>query len=204
MRGIALEGSNQEKENLRYWLSIGSYGFFEKRSLSTAPHVVVLVFDIMLRSLQKMISSVDSLKGLSPQLELYCNVIQQATNEGLDVYIALTHLDLYEEKAASTVVTATPNTTAAEAVQSEETRIGETFADKLSDLSSKLSRALAKGGAIVPCNRIFVVENYRARKNICDPRIELAALELLDALVDSADAHLVQKCKFRKDGCVVA
>jgi GTPase SAR1 family protein len=195
LKGVALEGSNQEKENLRYWFSVGSMGFFEQRSLSTSPHAVVLVFNILLRSLQKMVSSADSSKEMSPQLELYCGVIQQARREGLEVFICLTHLDVFEEREAASA--ASPQT-------SEETRVGEAVQPLLNDLAQKLSRALSRGGADVPSNRIYVVENYRATKNDADARVELAALELLETLIDSADAHLMRKCQEKKEGCSVS
>ena len=59
------------------------------------------------------------------------------------------------------------------------------------------------GGAEVASSRIFVVENYRATKNGTDARVELAALELLESLADSADGQLLRKCQTRKEGCSV-
>lgn len=172
IRGVALEGSNQERESLRYWIKVGNLGLFQKRSLASMPHVVVLVFDVTLRSLRKMVAAGDS--SASPHLAVYNSVVRQARLEGAEVYVALTHMDALEA--------AQPHD-----AQGRETRVGETVAAVVADLKAGLSKALQHQ---VPPENISLIENYRVDKHGEDPRVELAALELLDALVGSAEAFI--------------
>lgn len=64
-------------------------------------------------------------------------------------------------------------------------------------------RSLSYNGRNVPVSHIFAAENYRADKNASDARIDLAATELLDALIDSADEFIAFNCP-RRSTCVVS
>lgn len=195
LKGVLLEGSNQEQENFRYWFMLGQLGFFAHSSLASSPHAVVLVFNVMLRSLQKMISSAER-EVDSPQLQTYASVVSQAHQNGLEVFIALTHLDMYEAERRT-------EAGSTDASERGDTRVGEGVRPEISELSTKLSHALDLKGAHVPPQNIFAVENYRVSLNTPDDRIELATLEFLDVLVDAADKFVVQHCPLKR-GCVLS
>ena len=177
IRGVAMEGSNQEHENLRYWLKIGNLGLFQKRTLADTPHVVVLVFDITLRSLQKMVRAGGQSPASSPHLMVYNNVVRQARLEGLEVFVALTHMDALEAAQSDDA-------------RDRETRVGETVSTVVADLKVALSEALDNQ---VPPENINLIENYRVDKHGEDPRVELAALELLEALVSSGESFIAAR-----------
>ena len=178
IRGVAMEGSNQEHENLRYWLKLGNLGLFQKRTLADTPHVVVLVFDVTLRSLQKMISAGGQRStASSPHLMVYNDVVRQARLEGLEVFVALTHMDALEAAQS-------------DEARGRETRVGETVSTIIADLKVGLSNALQSQ---VPPENINLIESYRVVKHSEDPRVELAALELLEALVTSSESFIAAR-----------
>ena len=100
--GTLQDGSTLEQLNLRYWLTIGSIQFLQHTSLETSPHALLLVFDASLNSLNKLIN-IDLTKDSEwetkvPQLACYHQVLDRAKEHGLEVFICLTHIDLYEKQ----------------------------------------------------------------------------------------------------------
>jgi hypothetical protein len=93
------EGSTIEKQSLRYWITMGSMGFFQQSKPDTSPHVVLMVFDASLKSLQKILNvdfSHPDWKNKVPQLVCYHAVLDAAARAGLHVHVALTHVDVME------------------------------------------------------------------------------------------------------------
>mmetsp|Transcript_28973 Transcript_28973/g.37528 ORF Transcript_28973/g.37528 Transcript_28973/m.37528 type:complete len:141 (+) Transcript_28973:104-526(+) len=127
-------------------------------------------------------------KGSNAQLQCYRKVVSQAQQQGLEVFVALTHLDLLEKEKAP----------------DKETRIGESVLDQVQEYRRKLSAALtysekaSKGQAPISCSvpedNIFVVENYRKNKFTQNSTIDLAALELLESLINAADRYVGANC----------
>mmetsp|Transcript_10862 Transcript_10862/g.16537 ORF Transcript_10862/g.16537 Transcript_10862/m.16537 type:complete len:392 (-) Transcript_10862:237-1412(-) len=190
--GVLKDGSTVEEQNLRYWITIGSLGFFESSAIDSAPHVILLVFDASLKSLNKVLNvdfSDAEWENKVPQLACYHRVLDKARERDLDVFVCLTHIDVYERQRG--VVEG-----------GEETRVGEAVQEELDDLMEKLSKSLSHGDRNLPMSHIFVVENYRSGKNSSDARIDLAATELLDALVESADDYIGFHCP-KKSSCVI-
>jgi len=192
LQGKLTEGSSIEQENYRYWFTLGNMGLFVKTSLETSPHVVVLVFDASLRSVKKMAEG----KEGGSQLECYRKVISQAQKQGLEVFVALTHLDQLEEGSP----------------RAKQGRIGEAALEKVLDFRKKLSLALTisdkesvKSGTSchVPEENVFVIENYRKDNFVQNASIDLAALELLESLVDAADCYVGENCPMPKH-CLIS
>jgi hypothetical protein len=148
--GTLQDGSTLEQLNLRYWLTIGSIKFLQLTSLETSPHVLLLVFDASLNSLNKLIN-IDFSKDLEwenrvPQLACYHQVIDRAKEHDLEVFICLTHIDLYEkQKRKKMNETKEDETNEAQKEKKESRdeenhkRIGEDVQDELDLLIEKLS-----------------------------------------------------------------
>lgn len=80
---------------------IGNTGFFKLTSLESTPHVLLLVFDASLKSLNRILNAnFDDSKWQDnlPQLVCYHKVIKRAYDEGMEVFICLTHMDIYEKQ----------------------------------------------------------------------------------------------------------
>ncbi|CAE7443509.1 unnamed protein product, partial [Symbiodinium microadriaticum] len=99
--GVLKEGSSVEEQNLRYWITIGSLGFFESSNLHDTPHVILLVFDASLKSLHKVLNvdfSDHEWENKVPQLACYHRVLDRAKEKELDVFVCLTHIDVFERQ----------------------------------------------------------------------------------------------------------
>eukprot|EP00752_Nemacystus_decipiens_P003389 g3136.t1 len=91
LQGKVEEGSAVDKQNYKYWFMLGNLGFFSTASLAAAPHVVVLVFDVTLRSFQQMLR-----ERASNELCLcYRKIVRRAAKQGHEVFAVLTHIDAY-------------------------------------------------------------------------------------------------------------
>ena len=83
---------------------LGQFGIGPVSSLESAPHVVVLVFDVTLRSFEAMLRTCGSdsvAPGAHhaqppPLVRCYRSVLRRARQHGLTVFAALTHIDAYE------------------------------------------------------------------------------------------------------------
>jgi hypothetical protein len=102
------------------------------------------------------------------------------------VFVALTHVDALVNQLSS------PEAKEA-AERSADRRVDEEVQAYTEQLRMKLTGCLSHGGRPITFDRIFVVENYREGHNDPDPSIDLAAAELLEAIVDAADSHVLEK-----------
>lgn len=131
--GVLKEGSSVEEQNLRYWITIGSLGFFESSNLHDTPHVILLVFDASLKSLSRVLNvdfSDSEWENKVPQLACYHRVIDRAREKDLDVFVCLTHIDIYERQRGIA------------AVDDEDRmhqRVGEAVQEELDAMMGKLS-----------------------------------------------------------------
>lgn len=133
VKGTLEDGSAVENQHTRYWITIGSIGFFETSSLETCPHVILLVFDASLKSLQKVLNvdfSNPEWENQAPQLACYHRVLDRAEERRLDVFVCLTHIDILEKQMGG--VTEEQNAT--------ERRVGEPVQEQLDELVDKLAR----------------------------------------------------------------
>eukprot|EP00611_Tribonema_gayanum_P001492 TRINITY_DN1109_c0_g1_i3.p1 TRINITY_DN1109_c0_g1~~TRINITY_DN1109_c0_g1_i3.p1 ORF type:complete len:295 (-),score=59.50 TRINITY_DN1109_c0_g1_i3:1073-1957(-) len=106
LEGKLLPGSTAESRNYRYWFMLGQFGIGPISSLASAPHAVVLVFDVTLRSFEAMLRTCgcDTANGSGQQpqqqppalVRCYRSVLRRARQYGLEVFAALTHVDAYE------------------------------------------------------------------------------------------------------------
>ncbi|KAJ1460340.1 hypothetical protein M885DRAFT_612398 [Pelagophyceae sp. CCMP2097] len=177
-------GSTQERESLYYWAVVAKAGLgrlVKHSELAAAPHALVVVFDATLRSFKRMVSDAGA---PSPQRDCYRTVIGHARAAGLGVFCVLTHVDVLADNADGADGDATAS------AGESEVRVGEKIRGRVDALRNALSAAL--GADAVPPERIFAIENYRCHKNSPDDALELAALELLAAVVDSSEAYLQQ------------
>jgi GTPase SAR1 family protein len=153
--GTLRDGSTLEQMNLRYWLTIGSLHFLPQTTLETSPHVLLLVFDASLSSLNKLLN-IDFTKDMEwenrvPQLACYHQVLDQAKESELEVFICLTHIDLYEKqrkrkREEETHKNEFPGEENAKDEDEEghsDKRIGEDVQDELEYLIEKLSEWLS-------------------------------------------------------------
>jgi hypothetical protein len=131
--GVLREGSTVEDQNLRYWITIGSLGFFESTTLEDTPHVILLVFDASLKSLNKVLNvdfTDNEWENKVPQLACYHRVIDRAREKDLDVYVCLTHIDVYERQRG---------TVGADDESRSHQRVGEAVQEELDKMTEKLS-----------------------------------------------------------------
>ena len=80
--GAVREGSTQERASLRYWAllsKVGLGGLLRSAEAADCPSVVVLVFDLTLRSFLKMLRASDD----DPQLGCYRKIAAHAKAQGL-------------------------------------------------------------------------------------------------------------------------
>lgn len=190
VHGHVKDGSTLERESLYFWALVSRAGlgrFVRHAELASAPHALVLVFDVTLRSFAKLLDEPEN----SVQLACYRKVARHARDRGLATFVVLTHVDVYEKNVAF-----------GETKDEAPRRVGEAAADTLLALRTRL--ALAFADHLVPTNRIFPIANYNAAANDHDDTVELAALELLEAVVDAAEAHLVHQCSKKDDMCLVS
>lgn len=215
--GKLREGSTPERESLHYWAMLARVGlgrFVRQSELARCPHCIVLAFDVTLRSFERLLTE-GARADASPQLTCYRNVARHAKAHGLAVFVALTHVDVYEGSRAhqaSTQTGTTASTTSSGASSSAaedeastcERRVGEKVLTELDAAKRRLSEAL--GADLVPPERVFAITNYHVSANSRDHAIELAILEFLSQIVDAADKY-VQNCapiQQRPQRCAVA
>ncbi|CAN0485278.1 unnamed protein product, partial [Phaeothamnion confervicola] len=55
LQGKLRPGSSVDHRNFRYWFMLGQFGFFNTANLHTSPHVLVIVFDVTLRSFETLL-----------------------------------------------------------------------------------------------------------------------------------------------------
>ncbi|CAM9692941.1 unnamed protein product [Ectocarpus sp. 12 AP-2014] len=91
LQGKVEEGSAVDKQNYKYWFMLGNFGFFSTASLAAAPHVVVLVFDVTLRSFQQMLREPEA----NELCRCYRKIVRRAAKQGHEVFAVLTHIDAY-------------------------------------------------------------------------------------------------------------
>lgn len=153
VEGTLKDGSTLEELNLRYWLNIGSIQFLKITSLETSPHVLLLVFDASLNSLNKILNvNFDDLEWENkvPQLSCYHQVLDRAKKSELDVYICLTHIDVYEKKKKLEKKLNSENNTEE---NDENKRVGEDVQDELDELIEKLSRRSVIFNYLISCSK---------------------------------------------------
>lgn len=106
------------------------------------------------------------------------------------MFVALTHVDTLVHQLSQE-----EGKTAEE--RRGDRRVDEDVQASTDQLRTKLSGCLSHGGRDVTPDKIFVVENYRKGHNEPDPSIDLAAAELLEAVVDAADVFVLDQLPVR-------
>eukprot|EP00903_Cladosiphon_okamuranus_P014536 g13483.t1 len=91
LQGKVEQGSAPDNQNYKYWFMLGNFGFFSTASLAAAPHVVVLVFDVTLRSFQRMLRE----RAANELCLCYQKIVRRAAKQGHEVFAVLTHIDAY-------------------------------------------------------------------------------------------------------------
>mmetsp|Transcript_27384 Transcript_27384/g.35566 ORF Transcript_27384/g.35566 Transcript_27384/m.35566 type:complete len:416 (-) Transcript_27384:234-1481(-) len=185
LKGKLLPGSTEEKKMYRYWFMVGSFGLFSVSNLSSCPHVVVLVFDITLRSFGNML--LDFEEGEENELNtLYKQVIQRATKQGQQSFVALTHVDKFEPNSEDDLFLD---------VDFNDYNRERDLQKIIDNIKDRLSAALSTETAGITQERIFAVENYRKEKYIQDPMLDLSVLEFLENVVVSANYYVSTEYK---------
>ena len=190
--GCLKQGSTQERASLHYWALLSKVGLgslFRKTEVAHCPSVVVLVFDVTLRSFAKMLKARDD----DPQLDCYREIAAHARAQGLSCLAVLTHVDVLERRkeddddaddAGRADATASPR------------RVGEGLDGDLGVLKRDLAAALGAdrtGAPLLPADHVYALVNYHVHKNDPDATVDLAALEFLAAMVDHGEAFLLKK-----------
>jgi len=193
LEGKLLPGSTEEKKMYRYWFMLGSFGFFTSASLANSPHVLVLVFDMTLRSFRNIL--LDFQDGADNELLcLYRKIIHRAASQGQKCFVALTHVDKFELTEDDTYI---------EDVDLKTYTREADLRRVVDQLKLKLSAALSFGASPIPVEHILALENYRKDKYIQDPVLDLSVLEFLDSVVEDANRFVSEH--YRPAGfCIIS
>jgi hypothetical protein len=205
----------------------GIYPFHPAQPAS-GPHVVLLVFDMSSISFQQLILTdvyaSDEWIEKVPQLTGCHRIIDSATSRGLQVFICLTHLDIYRkierEKLEKQGLEKLPHEDGIHITEDlklpgpvehlfltddadGEGRLGESILVHIKGIYLQLSQCLSYGGRDVPPDRMFVLENYRNSKRRPEPRVDLAAVEAIEGILDAADIYLLAKYREAMTTCTI-
>eukprot|EP00904_Undaria_pinnatifida_P014066 jgi/Undpi1/9790/HiC_scaffold_27.g12245.m1 len=211
LQGKVKEGSAVDSQNFKYWFMLGSFGFFSTASLAAAPHVVVLVFDVTLRSFQQMLRE----RAANELCMCYRKIVRRAAKQGHEVFAVLTHIDAYA-----------PDGDSDEDEQSEEhsgESSGENSAGKpsaggasgfdrdvdmpgiISLWREQVSQVLgADEKAPLPKDNVFAVQNYHQESSAQDPVLDLASLECLESVIMAGQRYVDERYQQQQEGCVIA
>eukprot|EP00611_Tribonema_gayanum_P001490 TRINITY_DN1109_c0_g1_i1.p1 TRINITY_DN1109_c0_g1~~TRINITY_DN1109_c0_g1_i1.p1 ORF type:complete len:401 (-),score=79.17 TRINITY_DN1109_c0_g1_i1:244-1446(-) len=224
LEGKLLPGSTAESRNYRYWFMLGQFGIGPISSLASAPHAVVLVFDVTLRSFEAMLRTCgcDTANGSGQQpqqqppalVRCYRSVLRRARQYGLEVFAALTHVDAYEPDeeldSDSDSDASTPKHVQDNGPPPMTFNRDRDMPALIERWQHELCRALCGShnppksgpGYLVP-QHVFAMENYRASKSARDTGIDLAALEFLESVVAAGHTFISSRCN-QPAGCIVS
>ncbi|CAM9682499.1 unnamed protein product [Chrysoparadoxa australica] len=199
LEGQLKPGSSMDHKNFRFWFMLGHFGLFSSASLGTSPHVVVLVFDVCLRSFHSMLEQ----GSVSELAQCYRKVLRKAEKQGCQAYAALTHVDVYKPDEE--------HDSDSEEGERKPFNHEEDMPGIVKEWKRKLSQALGQGNArggggslLLPEECIVPVQNYSASKMEGDAELDMYALSFLDKLVESSLSHIAQRYSSGASSCLVS
>lgn len=207
LQGKVKEGSAVDSQNFKYWFMLGSFGFFSTASLAAAPHVVVLVFDVTLRSFQQMLRE----RAANELCMCYRKIVRRAAKQGHEVFAVLTHIDAYAPEEDSDEDDEPSTESSGDHSAGKSPANGTSGFDREADMPGiislwreQVSQVLGiDEKAPLPKDNVFAVQNYHQESSAQDPVLDLASLECLESVIVAGQRYVDDRYQQQQEGCVI-